>query len=556
MDQKTKILYIEDNPLSKELVRTILEKKGYDFYAADDGMHGVEVAEQEQPDLVLLDINMPGLDGYETSTRLKGLAGMENVPVIAFTAKVITKSDHKRMLAAGCDGYIPKTSVPQDLLLQIEAYLQGKRERLDENKREQEVRAYQRHLVDRLEQQITKLTRANEQLMLMNNVAQAISSTLNLKQLLKMITEQVEKTLEVEDCSLFLTESQTKDLICRAASGRNAKHVIGLRLKMGQGIAGWVAKNGESTFINDVQNDSRFYSNIDQTFSLGTRSIICVPLRVKGKVIGIIEAINKINGEFDQDSLNLLDALASTAALAIENARLYSDIRAERDQLIRKEEEVRRGIARDLHDGPTQSVSAISMNVEFIKQLRQLAPDRVDNELDKLQTMANEATRDIRNLLFGLHPVILETQGLQAALEVYEERFHSRNNTELILDIADNVTATLNKEAEVVAFIIIQEAVNNAKKHARASTIKIKLRQTDKVFAIIVQDDGEGFDVKSVTKNYDERGSFGLMTMSERASLINAKYKLQSEPGKGTSVILGFPLKSKSIETSELVESS
>ena len=93
-----------------------------------------------------------------------------------------------------------------------------------------------------------------------------------------------------------------------------------------------------------------------------------------------------------------------------------------------------------------------------------------------------------------------------------------------------------------MAFIIIQEAVNNAKKHAKASNIVIKLRRTKKVFGIIVRDDGLGFDVSEVSKRYDERVSFGLMTMAERARLANAEFKLQSSPGEGTSVILGFPL--------------
>jgi signal transduction histidine kinase/AmiR/NasT family two-component response regulator len=541
MENKAKILYVEDNPLNKALTRTILEQQGYEVFEASDGSSGINLARTAQPDLVLMDINMPGLDGYETATRLKGLPSMSQVPVIAFTAKVVSKVEHKRMLAAGCDGYIPKTATPKELTIQVAAYLRGKREKLAAADRDAGARDYQQHLVSHLDIQISKLTRANEQLTLINNVAQAISSTLNLDELLTLITTQVEKTLEVEGCSVLLLDEHSGELIFKAASGQNATHVVGLRLEPGQGIAGWVAQGGQAVFINDVRNDARFYPDIDQIFKLYTRSIICVPLKMKGKIIGIIEAVNKLKGEFDQDSLQLLDSLASTAALAIENARLYSDLQAERDQLVHQEEEVRRSIARDLHDGPTQIVSAMAMNVEFIKKLRVKAPEQVDQELDHLQTMANEAAHDIRNLLFGLHPTILETQGLEAALHVYVERFSQRNSLDLRLDIPPDLRLQLTREAEIVAFIIIQEAVNNAKKHAEASQVVIKFRQNDKLVAIIVQDDGKGFDVQQVSQGYDQRVSFGLMTMPERARLINAEFKLRSKPGQGTSVILALP---------------
>jgi signal transduction histidine kinase len=267
-----------------------------------------------------------------------------------------------------------------------------------------------------------------------------------------------------------------------------------------------------------------------------------VPVRVKGKIIGVIEAVNKLEGQFDQDSLRWLGSLASTAALAIENARLYSDLQEERDSLIRKEEEIRRNIARDLHDGPTQMVSALAMNVDFIKKLKVLAPDELDQELENLQQLANEATHDIRNLLFGLHPTILQTHGLQAAVEIYTERYHDRRGAKLSLDVVPELKPRISKEAEIVAFIIIQEAVNNAKKHAEASEVIIKLRQTNEHLVIVVQDNGKGFDLAQISRDYDKRVSFGLMTMLERARLINGELKLKTEPGGGTSVILTLPL--------------
>ncbi len=542
MKQRPKILYVEDNPLNQILTRKILEQHGYEVCEADDGLSGVSLALAERPDLVLMDINMPGLNGYEASTQIKGLPGMANVPIVAYSAKIYSPEEKNRLLASGCDGMISKTNTPDEIVAQIEAYLKANQARVAEAQREADAEAYQQRLVNKLQEQVKKLTRANQELKLLNNVAGALTSTLNLERLLILITEQVEKTLVVQSCSVLLTDKTKDELIFAAVSGLGADKLMGHRVKARQGIVGWVLREKQPVLVNDVRRDPRFFSGVDESFNLKTRSVVCVPLTVKGKVIGVIEAINKLDGDFDQGSLQLLDSLASTASLAIENARLYSDLQAERDHLIRKEEDIRRTIARDLHDGPTQMVSALSMNVEFIKKLRVKAPERVDKELDNLQQLANEATNDIRNLLFGLHPTILETQGLESALEIYTERFFDRSGMQLVLDVQPGLNAPISKEAEIVAFIIIQEAVNNAKKHAKASTITIKMRQTHDLLVIIVQDDGQGFDVSATLSDYDQRVSFGLSTMAERARLANANYRLHSKPGEGTSVILGIPI--------------
>jgi signal transduction histidine kinase len=538
---KTKILYVEDNRLNKALVRRILETRGYDVVEADDGLSCVRVAQEQRPDLILMDIDMPGLDGYEASTMLKGVPGLEDVPIVAFTA-ISSREDRERMLAAGCDGYIPKTCPPEELFKQIEAYLQGKREKLTGPETAAKVRAYQQRLVERLENKIHELTRANEDLALLNNVAGAINSTLDLNELLKLITQLVEETLEVQACSVLLSDEQTGELVFKAVSGIGSDQLIGVRLAPGQGIAGWVAGEGQAVLTNDVRRDPRFFSGIDEKFEIQTRSIVCVPLRVKGEIIGVIEAVNKIEGQFPHEALRLLDSIGSTAALAIENARLYRDLQDERDHLIRKEEEVRRTIAHNLHDGPTQMLAAISMNVDFIKKLHRNAPEKVEEELDQLQRLADDTAHDVRTLLFGLHPIILETRGLTAALEVYVERFQDRRGPQLNLDLPPRLKTYLSQEAEIAAFIIVQEAINNARKHAEASAIRVTLRQTDTLFTIRVEDDGRGFNPGIISRDYDRRVSFGLSSMAERARLANAEFEVDSTPGQGTTVTLRFLL--------------
>jgi two-component system cell cycle response regulator DivK len=116
------ILYIEDNPDNRTLVRRVLQSEGYAIREAADGPIGLKMAADQQPDLVLMDINLPEIDGYEVTARLKQLPGMSKVPVIAVTANVM-KGDREKTLAAGCDGYIQKPIDIDTLASQIEYFL-------------------------------------------------------------------------------------------------------------------------------------------------------------------------------------------------------------------------------------------------------------------------------------------------------------------------------------------------------------------------------------------------------------------------------------------------
>src|SRR5262249_53013185 len=102
-----RILYVEDNFQNKRLVRKILVAKGYEVLEAEDGLTGVEMVQRERPDLVLMDINIPGIDGMEATARLKQNPDVKHIPVIALTANAMV-GDREKIIAAGCDGYMPK----------------------------------------------------------------------------------------------------------------------------------------------------------------------------------------------------------------------------------------------------------------------------------------------------------------------------------------------------------------------------------------------------------------------------------------------------------------
>ena len=161
MSSRGRILYVEDDISSRMLIRQVLDTAGYEVMEAEDGMESIRLAQEVRPDLILMDINMPGLDGYAAATKIKSLPGLADTPIIAVTANVV-EGDRERALTAGCDGYLPKPIDVDALPDQINEFLGGRRERVDEDSERGYLREYSERLVDRLEEKIAALTRSDQ----------------------------------------------------------------------------------------------------------------------------------------------------------------------------------------------------------------------------------------------------------------------------------------------------------------------------------------------------------------------------------------------------------
>jgi signal transduction histidine kinase len=160
-----KVLYVEDNAVNRLLVRRVLTHAGYFVLEAEDGLAGIQIAQEEKPDLILMDIMIPGMDGYQVTTKLKSLPELADTPIVALTAKVM-EGDRERALIAGCDGYIPKPIDIDRLPHQVAEFLGGKREEIEGGIEERLVlqQEYSQELVAHLEERVRELQRANAEL--------------------------------------------------------------------------------------------------------------------------------------------------------------------------------------------------------------------------------------------------------------------------------------------------------------------------------------------------------------------------------------------------------
>jgi diguanylate cyclase (GGDEF)-like protein len=158
----------------------------------------------------------------------------------------------------------------------------------------------------------------------LDEVGRAIISSLELKTVLNIIMEKIRELVQSEAWSLLLVDEKTGELHCSVAVGEHADHLRQFNVKFGEGVAGWVAREGKPVVIHDVNEDPRFFNEMETDLGFKTRSILCAPLETRGKVLGVLEVINKKGeGGFTDRDLNLTTRLAGFAAVAIENARLY-----------------------------------------------------------------------------------------------------------------------------------------------------------------------------------------------------------------------------------------
>jgi signal transduction histidine kinase len=269
---------------------------------------------------------------------------------------------------------------------------------------------------------------------------------------------------------------------------------------------------------------------------------VCVPLRAGFENYGVAVFASPDPGVFTQDNIDVLTAVCNQAIIALQNAQLFESLQSEKARIVEIEEDARKKLARDLHDGPTQSVAAIAMRINYARALLQRDPSRVTDELEKIEELARNTTKEIRQMLFTLRPLVLETQGLKAALETLVQKLR---DTEPSLNVhleLDDLAEKLDKNTQGMIFYVVEEAVGNARKHAQAQDIWIRTHPDNDGYLVEVQDNGRGFDVSKVQSNYDKRGSLGMINMYERAEVMKAKLSIASAMGQGTRVIVRLPL--------------
>jgi len=171
------------------------------------------------------------------------------------------------------------------------------------------------------------ISRSDDALTVLRKVGKALTSSLDLDQVLQVIMDMIAKLYEPSDWSLLMIDEGKNELYFAIAVGKSADKLKKVRLKVGEGVAGWVAEHGQPLVITDPYRDPRFARWVDERSGFKTESIVCVPLVSKSRILGVIELINIARGNQEKKHLQLLSSLADFTAIAIENVRAVSHIR-------------------------------------------------------------------------------------------------------------------------------------------------------------------------------------------------------------------------------------
>jgi signal transduction histidine kinase len=394
------------------------------------------------------------------------------------------------------------------------------------------------------ERELQRLRSTREQARAIFEMASTLSATLNYQRILDAVLdvsilglkEMGPASTRIISMVLLLSTDSMVVAASRHLTSRDEK--LTLQLDPSGSVSRALA-HAEPIVCDDLEHDPELttYTALHRCVSS-----VCVPLRAGFENYGVAVFASPDQNVFTPDNIDVLTAVCNQATIALQNAQLFESLQAEKARIVEIEEDARKKLARDLHDGPTQSVAAIAMRVNYARTLLQKSPVRVSEELEKIETLARATTKEIRQMLFTLRPLILETQGLKAALETLVQKMHDTDPTLSVHLQLDENAEKLDKDSQGMIFYVVEEAVGNARKHAEATDIWIGAHRDDDTYLIEVRDNGKGFDVGKVQASYDKRGSLGMVNMSERAEVMKAKLSIASATGQGTRVMLRFPL--------------
>ena len=267
--------------------------------------------------------------------------------------------------------------------------------------------------------------------------------------------------------------------------------------------------------------------------------VLTVPIEVDGERIGLIECGPKLSGHLTSADAAILQTFARQAGMAVRNVRLKEELehqaallRTSRARIVHAQEQERRRIERNIHDGVQQDLTALIGLAGHARQEFEHDPDAVGDDIEAMQEGLRRVLADLRDFAQGIHPSVLSDRGLLVAIETLAGRHP--------VPVAIRADASLRAlrlpdELEGAAYFTIAEALANTLKHSRADRLDVELRENDDRLIVRVSDNGDGFDAAAV------RGT-GLTNLRDRVAAVGGALQIDTSPRAGTTVIAEFPL--------------
>lgn len=352
-----------------------------------------------------------------------------------------------------------------------------------------------------------------------------------LEEILSCFVELVVLSMDAKEGSLMLLHQGRELLTITSARGLGRDIVEGARRHLGEGISGWVAKHKEPLLLVGPIKDSRF-SGVGR----GIKDALCVPLMTTDEVIGVLSVSNKRgDGSFNEADLDRLVVIARPAAKMIELTLAQREADAESRAWERKQ------LAQEIHDGPMQELSSVILLIELYKRILKDDAERAELELARAKEQALECLQELRHFAYELRLTDLEKLSLLEELRRYAKEFQNRTSISVNLDLGP-MKQELPLSVKKNLYRIVQEALTNVRRHAKADEVDIRLQTAEEHLELSIVDNGQGFNVQEALDTAQSEKRFGLLGIQERAYLMGGSLDIESAPGRGSALRVVLPL--------------
>jgi DNA-binding response OmpR family regulator/anti-sigma regulatory factor (Ser/Thr protein kinase) len=465
METKMKgtILLVDDEPANLGILCEYLEVAGeYKVLMATSGESALRQAARAKPDMILLDVKLPGMDGFEICRRLKENETTQDIPIVFLSA--VTETEEKvTALELGAMDYITKPFRLAEVLARVEKHLTI--HKLQKSLEERNAQL-EREIAARKQAEET-LRRRNRDLILLNQAGQALNSTLELDAVLTVILRAVRDLLGVLNSSIWLLEPETSAasseseaiLICRHMASSQSASIRGWRVPVSQGIVGWTVRNRRGIIVPDTRDDPHHYKDIDQHTEREIRSILAVPLWEQRTVTGVLEVVDTMPQKFMPSDLQAIESLAAAASVAIQNARLYAQTQ--------QDAQTKADLLQEVNHRVSNNLTAI---VGLLHAERRYAPATAGESRAAIETMLARLAQRVTGLA-RVHRMLSQSQWAPVRLsdladQIIEDALSSLPPQQHINVHFDPSPVEVSPRQAGNLALIITELATNTVKHA------------------------------------------------------------------------------------------
>jgi len=522
------IIVVDDDLNSLRILSEFLEKNGFRVRSARNGSTALMMAAALAPELFLLDIHMPDMDGFQVCQRLKNDPALCEIPVLFISAADEIHEKVKSFEVGGVD-YINKPYQGSVVLARIKTHLTI----YQLHAKLSQINSALKNEIDERKQIERKLVDHNTELNALHRISKTITSVRELPQALKIICEIISELFGAKLVVIAFQQCENRDLdaVIGYEHGKGAFSMYAPETQP-DGYHQLLAfreliEEQEVVHISDVADPLSLPGTVREYLQCAHLSAgLIVPVFSDCQASDMLLVLRDEDKPFDQVEITLAEMIAADIASAMINENLSVQTRqaavdAERQRL-----------ARDLHDSVTQSIYSLTLLCKGWETMaRQGTLEDAAESFRYLGEVGLQSLREMRLLLYQLRPSLLSESGLVEALQLRLNSVESRANIDAQLSVKGNLTG-LPRKVEEELFNIAQEALNNSLKHAQAEKVRVMLEEDRANIRLIVEDNGTGFDTQ---KAY---AGMGLATMQERTHLLGGDFSIRSEPNGGVKVVV------------------